>query len=214
MPLVIDELPWTEVTGDEARAPVAAAPDVRARDSALARQLAAGDSEAFDEVVEVYAPRISRLAYRLLGWSGSAADVEDVVQDVFVAVLRHARNFDERSSLSTWITSIAVNHCRSLRRRWSARVRAMAAVFARARRSGAARAADEAAIRDDEAERVREAVRRLRPADREVIVLHYLEQADAAEVAAILGVSRNAVEVRLHRARVRLRAMLERESDL
>ena len=213
MPLVIDELPPREVAGDEVRAPLAAAPDARARDVSLGRRLAAGDRAALDEVVEVYAPRVSRLAYRLLGWSGGASDVEDVVQDVFVAVLRHAGRFDGRSSLSTWITSIAVNHCRSLRRRLAARVRAMAAVFRRARRSGAAHAADESAIRDDDAERVREAVRQLRPADREVIVLHYLEQADAAEVAAILGVSKNAVEVRLHRARARLRALLERDLD-
>jgi RNA polymerase sigma-70 factor (ECF subfamily) len=171
--------------------------------------LAAGDSAAFDEVVEVYAPKVSRLAYRLLGWSGGASEVEDVVQDVFVAVLRHARSFDGRSSLATWITSIAVNRCRSLRRRFGARVRAMAAVLARARRSGVACAADEAAIRGDESERVREAVRRLKAADREVIVLHYLEHAGVEEIAGILGVSRNAVEVRLHRARGRLKALLE-----
>jgi RNA polymerase sigma-70 factor (ECF subfamily) len=207
MPLVIDELPLTEAAGDDVRAD--AAPDVRGRDTALARRLVAGEAAAFDEVVALYAPRVSRLVYRLLGWSGGAGEVEDVVQDVFVSVLRHARSFGGRSSLSTWITSIAVNQCRSLRRRLGARVRAMAAVFAKARPDHGA--ADGQAMRDDESRRVREAIVRLKPADREVIVLHYLEETDVETIAEILSVSKNAVEVRLHRARKRLRALLEDE---
>ena len=207
MVLVIDELPLTDAAGDDVRAD--AAPDLRARDAELARRLAVGEAAAFDEVVALYAPRVSRLVYRLLGWSGGAAEVEDVVQDVFVNVLRHARSFGGRSSLSTWITSIAVNQCRSLRRRLAARVRAMAAVFAKA--TPAHGVADGQAIRNDESRRVREAVVRLKPADREVIVLHYLEEANVEAIAQILRVSKNAVEVRLHRARKRLRAMLEDE---
>ena len=205
MPLVIDELPLTDAAGDDVRAD--AAPDVRARDGALGLRLVSGEAAAFDEVVAVYAPKVSRLVYRLLGWSGGAAEVEDVVQDVFVSVLRHARSFGGRSSLSTWITSIAVNQCRSLRRRLAARVRAMAAVFGRM--PVAQGAADGKAIRDDESRRVREAVARLKEVDREVIVLHYLEQADVETIAEILSVSKNAVEVRLHRARGRLKKLLE-----
>jgi RNA polymerase sigma-70 factor (ECF subfamily) len=53
------------------------------------------------------------------------------------------------------------------------------------------------------------AVQRLRPRDREVIVLHYLEQHGLAEMAGLLGISQNAVEVRLHRARQRLKALLK-----
>jgi RNA polymerase sigma-70 factor (ECF subfamily) len=205
MVVVIDELPLTGAAGetDVARAHVPAR-----EDSALAKGLRAGEPAAFDQVVERYAPMVSRLAYRLLGWRGG--DVDDVVQDVFVSVLRSARRFDGRSSLSTWITAITVNHCHSLRRRLAAKLRAMTAVFGRARSSRPWQdAADEPAIRGDESQRVREAVRRLKPADREVIVLHYLEHAGVEAIAGILGISRSAVEVRLHRARGRLKALLE-----
>jgi RNA polymerase sigma-70 factor (ECF subfamily) len=57
-------------------------------------------------------------------------------------------------------------------------------------------------------ERVRWAVRQLPPKDREVIVLRHLEQMDLDDVAAVVGASRNAVEVRLHRARAKLKALL------
>jgi RNA polymerase sigma-70 factor (ECF subfamily) len=199
MVVVIDELP-----------PITPAHTRTRDDSALVGRLRAGEAAAFDEVVESYGPMVSRLAYRLLGWRGGDGGVDDVVQDVFVSVLRGARRFDGRSSLSTWITAITVNHCRSLRRRLAAKLRAMTAVFGRARSDRPWQdAADERAIRGDESQRVREAVRRLKPADREVIVLHYLEHADIQAITGILGISRNAVEVRLHRARVRLKTLLE-----
>jgi RNA polymerase sigma-70 factor (ECF subfamily) len=206
MGVVIEELPPTPTDAD-------ACDEVcEDAESALARRLAAGDRSAFDQLVEHHAPGVSRLAYRLLGWTGRAADVEDVVQDVFVAVLRGMRKFDGRSSLSTWITAITVNRCRSLRRRLAARVRAFAGLLARSRESPH-ESADQALGRADESERVRRAVRRLKLADREVIVLHYFEHADASQAAAILGVSKNAVEVRLHRARQRLKRILESDVE-
>ena len=57
--------------------------------------------------------------------------------------------------------------------------------------------------------RVRDAIDRLPARDREVIVLHCLEEIRLADVAGVLGVSVNAVQVRLHRARQRLRVDLE-----
>ncbi len=55
---------------------------------------------------------------------------------------------------------------------------------------------------------VRKAVAALRMKDREVVVLFYLEQRPAAEIAALLDTSLNAIEVRLHRARRRLKDQL------
>ena len=64
-----------------------------------------------------------------------------------------------------------------------------------------------AAAADDETRRqqVRDAVAALPPRDREVIVLFYLEDLPVAQIAQLLGVKNNAIEVRLHRARQRLK---------
>jgi len=63
-------------------------------------------------------------------------------------------------------------------------------------------------IRDETHRQVREAVAGLPPRYREVVVLRYLEELPIAEVAEALGVKRGTVEVRLHRARGRLKGKL------
>ena len=61
---------------------------------------------------------------------------------------------------------------------------------------------------DETCQAVRLAVQKLPSRSREVVVLHYLDGIGIDEIATILGLSRNAVEVRLHRARNRLRHLL------
>jgi DNA-directed RNA polymerase specialized sigma24 family protein len=68
--------------------------------------------------------------------------------------------------------------------------------------------ADESIQRDEVAEQVRIAVRKLGTKEREVVVLYYLEELSVAEVAKILKVSEGAIDVRLHRARKKLKEML------
>ena len=63
-------------------------------------------------------------------------------------------------------------------------------------------------MRDETLDRVREAIARLPQADREVVVLRHLEGLHPADIAAVLGTSPGAVEVRLSRARQRLKGLL------
>jgi RNA polymerase sigma-70 factor (ECF subfamily) len=176
----------------------------RADDNHLARRIARAEPGAFEEFVALYQPRVTRLTYRLLGWGGN---VEDVVQDVFLAALGKAGSFRGDASLWTWLTIITLNRCRTDRRRRLLRFR----VHDLLSRSGACEesAADRAAIEDETAREVRAAVAALPPRDREVIVLYYLEHRTTDEISRLLSVSRNAIEVRLHRARGRLRQTLQ-----
>ena len=171
----------------------------------LLLRLAAGDAEAFEQFVLEHRPRIARLVYRLLGWRG---EIEDVVQDVFLVAYRQLPRFRGQSSLATWLVGIAINRCRAYRRRWLPSWRWMERLW-RQRRPPAA--ADQATIADETAARVRRAVQELAEADREVIVLYYLEDLPVAQMAGLLGTSSGAIDVRLHRARAKLR---EKLSDL
>ena len=168
-----------------------------ADDGALVRRLRAGDRAALAELVGLHHAAIARLVHRLAGYS---ADTDDLVQDVFVRATASARAFDGRSSVETWLTRIAINVCRTHHRRRFLRASFWARL--RARRAGEPvghphRRLDEAE-RDD---RVRATVAALPPKYRQVVVLHYLEQRSVDDVARLLDVSKNAVEVRLHRAR-------------
>jgi RNA polymerase sigma-70 factor (ECF subfamily) len=174
-------------------------------DASLAERLARGEEGAFEELVALHGARIGRLAHRLLGWSG---DTDDVVQEVFLSVLKQIGTFRHEAKLGTWLTTITINKCRSHRRSWLARLRGMMRHRRDALAADAKAAADAGLAADEVGVSVRRAINELRPRDHEVIVLFYLEQLPLEQIAGLLEISRNAVEVRLHRARQRLRAKL------
>jgi RNA polymerase sigma-70 factor (ECF subfamily) len=168
----------------------------------LAERFVRGEKAAFDELVRIYAAPVAALAFRLLGWRG---DYEDVVQDVFVAALERAGKFRSGSSLWTWLAAITVNRCRAKWRR--RRARELAAAFL-PRREAEAHPSDRQAIDSETSAEVRRAVAALPAKLREVIVLHYLQEIPVDEIARVVRASRGAVEVRLHRGREKLRAVL------
>ena len=168
-----------------------------------AARLAAGDQTAFDELVRAHRDRVTRLASRLLGWPD---EVDDVVQDVFLAAYRSLGRFRGEARIDTWLTTITLNRCRSVRRwRW---LRLRLPRRATPQREASSGRPDQPAENAELLAEVREAVRHLAQTDREAIVLRYLEGASVDTIASLLGVSRGAVEVRLSRARNRLRDVL------
>lgn len=167
----------------------------------------------FEALVAEHEPRVRRLAYRLLGWRGggvgdASGDVDDVVQDVFLAALTHLDRLRGHASVATWLVTVTLNRCRTHRRRKQLTLRWLLAA-----REEPAPPANAAPLRDETSARVREAVAELPAKDREVIVLYYLEALPTAEIAAMLNLSAGAVDVRLHRARRRLKESLGDLSD-
>lgn len=173
-------------------------------DVELAARLARGEAGALECVIDLHQSAIVRLANRLLGWSG---DVDDIVQDIFLTALQKSGSFRGKSSLKTWLTVITLNRCRTYQRRQKIWRRVVATLTARRREPSPA--ADQPALSDEVAREVRSAVAALPSRDREVIVLHYLEHKSPAEIAELIGASINAIEVRLHRAKVKLRQSLQ-----
>jgi RNA polymerase sigma-70 factor, ECF subfamily len=166
-------------------------------------QFRGGDAAAFDRLVAWYEPQIRRVAQRLLAES----HVDDVVQDVFLAALRQLKGFRGESRLSTWLTSIALRQCRR-RQRWQYRWTNMLRRRARHGEEYSEGAADELSLESERAIEVRRAVDDLPPLLREVVVLRYLQQLSFAEMTALLGAARGTIEVRLNRARSKLRESL------
>lgn len=179
-------------------------PGKAAEEASLRSRLERSDPSVLDDIVTAYRGRISRLVYRLLGWDDNA---EDVVQDVFLAAIKSRKSFRGQSSLATWLTAIAVNRCRTYHRKRLLRLRTLTRLFAQ----GSVRTskpADDAPLRRETFDQVQKAMRSLPAKLREVTVLRYLEEMAIDEIAQVLGISRNAVEVRLHRGRNRLKKML------
>lgn len=170
-------------------------------DELLVEKFSRGDESAFDRIVERYSTDVALLANRLLGWPG---DVEDVGQEVFLAAYLGLKRFRCNCSLKSWLFTITINKCRSHRRRKMLRLRT------------SSRAAEEAPLpqaqvagsnpMDTETfNRVRKAVAALPAKYREPIVLKYIEELSSEEIAGILGITQNALHVRLSRARKHLK---------
>ncbi len=190
--------------------PIASTAEMDARDLAVALRtdrLIAGDRAEFERLVRLHQPRVTRLAGRLMGWP---ADVRDVVQEVFLSAWKGIGGFQGKSGIETWLTRITINTCRTDRRRRILRLRFRRRHSAECSPAYTS-ASDRSAVDRETFMRVRLAVQALSPRYREVVVLRYLEEVPIAEIGPLLGITRNAVEVRLNRARGKLKHTL---SDL
>lgn len=169
-----------------------------------------GEREAFEARMRAAWPGVVRLVERLLAWPGSSAEVEDIAQEAFFAAWRARDDFRGESAWTTWVHSIAVRRARNAarsrerRQRWFGLLRSESEFDSLDAPSDAEGAGVEIAVAED----VREALKRLRHADREVLVLRYLEGLPIEEVAARLELGRAAIDTRLSRARSRLKRFL------
>ncbi len=161
--------------------------------------------DAFRNALVDETPRLLRLAARL---TTPDTDEEDLVQDVLERAWRSRSRYHEDSRLSTWLHSIMVNRATDLARRSAAAPIVAAgpdfdalAIDIRDPASVVARAGDAAALR--------EALSRLAPGDRTVLVLRDGEGMTAGEVAELMGITSEASHKRLQRGRLRLAAELD-----
>lgn len=175
-------------------------------DARLLQLTAGGDDVAFARFVERHQGGVWR---RALALSGQTADAEDLLQETFLAAWRHAASFRGGPSASAraWLLTIAHHAWQRMGRR-SVPVIAVAeeeSLEALALRAGWG--SDDAD--DDRRATVQEALSRLTPDDRQLLLLRDVEELGGEEVAALLGLSLAAMKSRLHRARLRLAAAYE-----
>jgi len=165
-----------------------------------------GSEAAWAALVREHQQAVYRLAYLLLG---DTTEAEDAAQEAFVRAFQAIDRFDTRLPLRPWLLSITANDARNRRRaigRYLGAVRKL--VQARPEPVPAIAGGTIAGL---EAEVLWRAVRRLRPADQEIIYLRYFLDLSEAETSSALGLPSGTVKSRLHRALGRLRAVVERE---
>ncbi|GMG82987.1 RNA polymerase sigma factor [Paralimibaculum aggregatum] len=181
-------------------------PDDAAADLALARRAAEGDGAAFAELLGRHYDRIHRLGWRLLG---SAAEAEDLAQDVCAGLGARIRGFRGEAAFATWLYRIVVNAARDAQRR---RARGARLVEAYTEVEALERAGAEA--RAAELDWLRRALAALSPELRETAVLVLDEGLTHAEAGAALGVSGGTVSWRMAEIRKRLATLADRAEDM
>jgi RNA polymerase sigma-70 factor (ECF subfamily) len=155
--------------------------------------------------------------FRMLGRRDEA---EDLAQEVFVQVFKAIDQFRGESKLSTWIYRIAVNLCKNRTkynsRRHAGRQEDVDALSDRAAFSSAKGVIVSDVARPDELVEgmqleavVKRAIAQLEPEFRGVLILRDVEDLSYEEIASITGLPDGTVKSRIHRARARLRALIE-----
>ena len=179
---------------------------------ALIDRALSGDPGAFRQIFAQHRGDVARLVYRMLG---PVADVEDVVQEIFLHVYRSLPSFRGDARFSTWLYRLAVNVTRMHIRRARSRPRFADVEVPEAPAWDAP--SDSPEHLTERAERVRSLYRLLdglSEKKREGLVLHDLEGVPAKDIAEMVGAPVLTVRTRLFYARKELYAAMQAEPSL
>ena len=164
----------------------------------------AGDQRAATQLVERHAEAVARFAASVGARAGG--DVEEIVQDTFVRAFASLDGFRGDSSLRTWLFTIARRLL--LDRRRAERRRGEQVAMEDTDAVTAFDALD-ALVADESQRRLREAVRRLTPTQREVFTLRVTEGLSYREIADTVGTTEGAARVHYHNAMRTIKEFLD-----
>lgn len=165
-----------------------------------------GDHAAFRRVFELYRDRVYGLCRQM---AGNDQDAEDLAQEAFVTAFRHLGSYRGEAAFGTWLYRVTANCCLSQLRRRRPAEQALAVVGTAAEPVTEDDGGPQARLeREELAGQVSAAVAELPESQRLIFVLGAQLGMRYREIAAISGCSEEAVKVRMHRARKRVREAL------
>lgn len=147
-----------------------------------------------DQIVEAFGDLVFRLS---LQYIGNVQEAEDITQEAFLAMLKKLP-FKSAEHAKRWLIKVTVNKCKNY--------------YRSARRKNLPLDENVKATYFQETEGLEE-LEKLDPLDRSIIYLFYYEGYSAKEIADMIGKTRNAVNIRLMRARETLKGLLQEGED-
>ena len=182
------------------------------------RRAQAGEAGAFDEMIDVFGPRLYGFLHRLCG---SADEAEDLLQELFLRVVRSIGRYRHEDQFEAWLFRIATNLVRDQVRRLRRRP-AHQSLHPPADRSESAGEASVALLPDtsaaspervltqrDDIDRLQQALARLPVAEREVVMLRHFSQLSFQQIAEAMGTPLGTALARAHRGLAKLRTLME-----
>jgi len=180
-------------------------------DLPLLEAIRTGDEPALEALMERHQ---STLFYFVLRYCGNEHDAREVVQETFVRAYFKAGSFQPRSTVKTWLFTIALNLCRDAGRRRS-RAPKLVSLDQPATEgkppleiTDDGVTADERTARVEELDHLRQAIDRLPEKLKVPLILCVLEQCSHKEAADLLSITPKTVELRIYRAKKKLRGMM------
>ncbi|MDA1028636.1 MAG: sigma-70 family RNA polymerase sigma factor [Bacteroidetes bacterium] len=176
--------------------------------------LLAGDEKAFERLVTQESPRLFRIVFRILG---DEEESQNIIQETFLQAFQRIKTFRRESKFTTWLYAIGINLARGSLRKSKRMTSLSDSDFDRLQPSFSKGMFVETvaswdplriAEQTNRHEILHRAIDRLPEDYKTIVILRDIEEHSTEEVAKMLEISGGAVRVRLHRARVALREML------
>ncbi|WP_391203122.1 sigma-70 family RNA polymerase sigma factor [Psychrobacillus sp. L4] len=159
------------------------------------------EEQMFQQIMQEHSDNLLKLAFLYVkDWPAA----EDIIQEVFLSFYRKFEQFEERSSLKTYLAKMTINRSKDYLKSWSYRKHMLTNTFLNPAKKGRNRVVEE-----DEKIEVADAVLQLPLKYREVIIYYYFEELSVLEVSQILSISDNTVKTRLRKARTLLKVRLK-----
>jgi RNA polymerase sigma-70 factor (ECF subfamily) len=181
-------------------------------DEMLASRAKSGDTDAFVELSKRHANKVFQTTYRV---TRNRQDAEDALQDALLNAFTHIKNFEGRSSFSTWLTRIAINSAlmilRKKRNCYEIPIEGgdgRGGKFAPWEPRSPLDDPESHYVRGERHKLLRKAIHQLPPVYREVIQLRQAKERSVREIAQSLGITVAAVKSRLSRAKSALRTSM------
>jgi RNA polymerase sigma-70 factor, ECF subfamily len=176
----------------------------------IIRRAQQGDSAAFERIYELNSPRIFGLCLRMVG---NASEAEDLTQEAFLLVFRKIRTFRGESAFSTWLYRLSINvvlmHLRKKKLRWAPLEGIRELDEENRGREKEVGGPDTSLTGLLDRFNLERAVDQLSPTCKMVFVLHDIQGYKHQEIAGMMDSSVGTSKGRLHRARTRLRELLQ-----
>ena len=171
-------------------------------DAEVVAAVLGGDVDAFALLVDRYQHEHARFAIRMLG---TREDAEEALQSAFLRAFRALAQCQDPARFGAWLYHIVINECRTRATRRTRRQRWFVADDDAIERVATEHPAERDALREE----LQRALDRLDDAQREALVLKYVEGMSYDEIARATGASVSALKMRVKRACARLRELLE-----
>ena len=174
----------------------------------VAQLVRKNDNDSRQELFTAYYRRTYAVAYNMLRRHENA---EDITQDAFIKAFQNLHQLQDRTKFGAWLAVIASNLARNYLKREKRMI--ITDELPEGETAPAPSGTEEEALRSLEIERVRRAIRALPVEQYQVVVLQYYHELKVDEIAAMLKVRSGTVKSRLFRARQKLAAILELDSE-
>lgn len=180
---------------------------MRAADADLVDRCQRGEFDAFETLYRRESGRLFAMAYRMCG---SAADAEDLLQEIFLTAYRKLGQFKGDSALSTWLYRLGVNHCLDFLRSRAHKMQQTSESLDDDERPGPVLAGQPTPGRTVDRLDLERAIAALPPGCKAAFVLHDVEGFQHDEIAEMLDIATGTSKSQVHKARVKIRAFLSR----